>query len=200
MVQDEPRTGIRVDGCARATTSLAGVAGAKTAFVDRCPSAGPTESRFAMTHWIGRFSRRGEPGDERRRHAQADISRKSRACGTERSLGHRIARCQRSERGAQFGRHGLAEAEGAGERLRLPHPHLRSGALSDGSKPESPSGRCRRGAVPIAAEADRHDPCRHRDAPQLRHGESGDGRRDQRNSVRMPEASPSSTRRSRTPS
>ncbi len=87
----------------------------------------------------------------------------------------RLAAAQCSELRGQRG----AEAQGAGERLRLPHAHLRRRALpARAARPAiAHAGECGRRAVSAAAAAHRHDAHRDRHARRLRDRQSRHARR-----------------------
>ena len=70
--------------------------------------------------------------------------------------------------GAVLVRHGAAGAEGAGERLRLPHAHLRRPLPGRCQRDVAAAGRPRRRLPPPAAPP-RHDPERGGDSLDLRH-------------------------------
>ena len=72
--------------------------------------------------------------------------------------------------------HGVAEAQGAGERLRLPHAYLRR-EISDGPEGDAEARRRPRRRLQAAAETDWHQSQRSGHAFDLRHRQPGHARR-----------------------
>ena len=78
---------------------------------------------------------------------------------------------------ALVGGNGAAETQGAAERLRLPHAHLRQ-PLSGRPQRHAAAARRDRRRLSPASEADRHDAQRRRHALDLRHRQFLHARRD----------------------
>src|SRR5262245_30963721 len=75
----------------------------------------------------------GGAPDERSRRRSARFSPHCRSCSDHNEC-DRCARGECAESGSQLVGYGSAQAEGAGERLRLPHAYLRPDALSDAAE------------------------------------------------------------------